>query len=660
MKPKVSIIVPVYNAEKFLHRCVNSILAQSLEQIELILVDDGSTDSSSKICDDYSAKDQRVRVIHKKNEGMGIAYNTGIKEAVGQYIGFVETDDWIEVNMYERLLECANKFDVDVVKSLYTEQRCDSVPKIVNKFGSSEVFYRKITDSGSVPLFYYHHPSHWSALYKTDFLKSNNIGFSTTEGASSQDIVFSWQVYLKMKSCCILPHSFYNYTVDNPFSSINQIEKTCFAAIKSHEWIQNWNFQEKVSPRMQEIEVKAIFIRFIKTFNAIKKTSVKFALTRKTSNIIKKYLPYIKFCRFSPSERKEVLSLTLHPFFYCFSKASFKNIKTRQLSVCSLFGIKIYERREDSSKICKRLFGIPYRKDVIQGEKKKFYLIGIPFASTIRDGNKKISKFIGIKFESEIIPKFANEVRMLQIITHANAISNTHSRTFLKYKNIYDGRDVVLIATGTSLNYFLPLKNCIYVGVNKAAFWPKVEYDYLFFQDFSHPQAYEIIDGISRCKKAKKFYGILQDIIRTDWIIPESSALKDDAERYYAISQWRFPPIRFTYDISSEALACPGSISFPAMQFILWTNPRRIYLVGQDNTSSYFDKSKSFVSPYSIACQLKGWKEMVKFIRIYYPNTEVISVNPVGLRGIFKDMYTKSYLSAHPDLKIPNENIIEP
>ena len=115
-QPKVSIVVPIYNVEKFLCQAVDSILNQSLKDIEIILVDDGSPDNCGKICDKYADKDPRVRVIHQKNGGLGSAYNSGIKAASGEYIGFVEPDDWIEPEMYEVLYNNAKKYNTDATK----------------------------------------------------------------------------------------------------------------------------------------------------------------------------------------------------------------------------------------------------------------------------------------------------------------------------------------------------------------------------------------------------------------------------------------------------------------------------------------------------------------------------------------------------------------
>ena len=112
--PKISIIVPVYNVEKYLRKCVDSILNQTFKDFELILVDDGSIDTSGKICDEYNLKDNRIKVIHKENGGLSSARNAGLDIAQGEYIGFVDSDDWIELDMYEELYKICKENDTDV------------------------------------------------------------------------------------------------------------------------------------------------------------------------------------------------------------------------------------------------------------------------------------------------------------------------------------------------------------------------------------------------------------------------------------------------------------------------------------------------------------------------------------------------------------------
>ena len=115
--PLFSIIVPVYNVEKYINKCIDSVLAQTFTDFELILVDDGSPDGCSAVCDDYAEKDSRIKVIHKQNEGLINARKSGLAIADGKYIGFVDGDDWIESDTYENFAEMIKKYEPDIVLS---------------------------------------------------------------------------------------------------------------------------------------------------------------------------------------------------------------------------------------------------------------------------------------------------------------------------------------------------------------------------------------------------------------------------------------------------------------------------------------------------------------------------------------------------------------
>ena len=114
-EPKISVIVPVYKVEKYLRKCVDSIINQTYQNLEIILVDDGSPDNCPAICDEYAAKDSRVRVIHKENGGLGDARNAGLDACTGEYIGFVDSDDWIDANMYSDMATMMEEKNLDVV-----------------------------------------------------------------------------------------------------------------------------------------------------------------------------------------------------------------------------------------------------------------------------------------------------------------------------------------------------------------------------------------------------------------------------------------------------------------------------------------------------------------------------------------------------------------
>lgn len=112
---KLSVIVPIYNVEKFLRRCIDSIINQSYSNLEIILVDDGSPDNCGKICDEYAALDNRIKVIHQANGGLSAARNIGIDSATGEYVAFIDSDDYIASNMYDEMISLMETNDLDII-----------------------------------------------------------------------------------------------------------------------------------------------------------------------------------------------------------------------------------------------------------------------------------------------------------------------------------------------------------------------------------------------------------------------------------------------------------------------------------------------------------------------------------------------------------------
>lgn len=186
---KISIIVPVYKAEQFLSRCVDSILAQTFSDWELILVDDGSPDNSGALCDAYAQRDSRIRVIHQPNSGVSAARNRGILESTGTYIGFVDSDDWIAEDMYDQMLSAAVSADADIVM-------CDDL--IVDEKGATKLetmhrlpgdcTLRKETMDPDLMLEFA--GAVWKCIYRADLIREKGISFP--EGLRfSEDRIFN-------------------------------------------------------------------------------------------------------------------------------------------------------------------------------------------------------------------------------------------------------------------------------------------------------------------------------------------------------------------------------------------------------------------------------------------------------------------------------------
>ena len=222
--PAISIIVPIYSVEKYLRQCLDSIVGQTLTDIEIILINDGSEDSSLVIIGEYAKKDGRIKVIDKPNEGYGKTMNRGLGVATGEYIGIVESDDWIEPNMYETLYEIAKTHDVEVVKSRFIpfddgtgkDKRCSRWP---------ECEAEQVFNPRQSPGIFFIQTSIWSAIYKREFLSDNGIRFLESQGASYQDIGFNFKVWAMADKVYLTKAQLVHYRIGHPSQSVKSKDK---------------------------------------------------------------------------------------------------------------------------------------------------------------------------------------------------------------------------------------------------------------------------------------------------------------------------------------------------------------------------------------------------------------------------------------------------
>jgi len=204
ISPILSIIVPVYNVEPYLNECLDSILQQTFVDFELILVNDGSTDCSGEICDLYSLKDKRIKVIHKINEGLGYARNTGVKIAKGKFISFIDSDDWIEKEMYEKLINIAitNLADIIAFDYLRTDANKEKDNHVITFFNNYEALLNLFENK----------KIHWivcDKVYSSHLFR--DLAFENVN--ILEDVLFTPQILLKAKKIIHFQSTFYNYRI---------------------------------------------------------------------------------------------------------------------------------------------------------------------------------------------------------------------------------------------------------------------------------------------------------------------------------------------------------------------------------------------------------------------------------------------------------------
>lgn len=220
MKPIISIIVPIYRVEQYLSKCIDSLLNQTFKDIEIILVDDGSPDSSPAICDTYKTRDERINVIHKKNGGLSSARNAGLSISHGKYIGFVDSDDWVEPNMYEEMYNFLVANDCDLVEcgiNLIYENKISKYSTKANELVSGrEALHRHLNiytrTNQTLP-----RTAVWSKLFKREFWDSNRF----PEGEIHEDYLLTCKALFEAKRVGLIHKGLLNHLTCNPTSIVN-------------------------------------------------------------------------------------------------------------------------------------------------------------------------------------------------------------------------------------------------------------------------------------------------------------------------------------------------------------------------------------------------------------------------------------------------------
>lgn len=211
MNKKFSIIVPVYNVEKYLRKCIDSILNQTYKNFELIIVDDGSTDCSGNICDEYKLKNENIIVIHKKNGGLSSARDTGISKVTGEYIIFVDSDDWIEPNTLEVLNNIVSKREYDMIiygifMDYYAKEvKTEEISLPTKSYNSVQRYLDEFEKYRISGLFGYV----CNKLYRSEVIKLNKIEFG--EYVYPEDVYFNFKVLPKCNNILVIENIFYHY-----------------------------------------------------------------------------------------------------------------------------------------------------------------------------------------------------------------------------------------------------------------------------------------------------------------------------------------------------------------------------------------------------------------------------------------------------------------
>lgn len=268
MKPRITIIVPVYKVEKYLEKCVESVINQTYKNIEIILVNDGSPDNCPYICDKYARKDQRIKVIHKKNGGLSDARNVGLDEAKGEYVLFVDSDDYIELNSCEKFIDIIGNKSPDIVvgnakrlennKIYYMKHRLNTGRHTINgkKFLETEL------KAGTMYM------AAWLNLYRKSFLLDNKLKFSV--GLLHEDEEFTPRAFLKADSVMSTDLDFYNYIIrENSITTRKNKIKNAEHLIKIYRSLGEI-YKDIQEPELRKMLNDSLVDKYLNTFQVAK------------------------------------------------------------------------------------------------------------------------------------------------------------------------------------------------------------------------------------------------------------------------------------------------------------------------------------------------------------------------------------------------------
>ena len=702
---EISIVCSVYNNEKYLEKCVDSILGQTLPDIELILIDNGCSDRSPEIIDNYAKKDHRVRVIHHlPGTSYGKSLNQGIALARGEYVGIVESDDFIHPDMYRKLYKKIKEFDADVCIAgfwVHVHGNNDG-----NNIHNRQIFSNsddtKLFSMYDYPFLMTCHQSMWAKLYRSDLIKK--IRFTETGGYI--DGLFIMEVFHATNRLIALKEPVYYYRFDNPnASNSNDRHDKSLMLILDH-----W---EKVRKFMKEM---GTYDRFKEEFYfAISKGGLRFY-----QNISPKYKKefFRKWRRFT----KDLVGDSSFKFKYYepwrkallekIIKNDYKGTLYESYTSHKFLSINFFEKFKNDNTVTINILGIPFFKRVNTPERKEKYLLGICYYR--KTGNYKFSwgvkrkkdassreiSFLGMPIFSktdsftkytiklftvpifcknkiaknnqalaytdhfsslnknlELIHRSSNMgIRQTYAAISAMQAAQTHPLLFSKYKHCFSDRDIVICGCGPTLLFYTPDKSRIHIGVNRAFEDERIEFDFLFAQD-QFPEGMDKINNY-RPGNCTKMYGWFcneraREIQKNIRRILPSSFYQGHALRYILEDLIKG---HWAVNIDLEPFGDFQGTVFSALQFACYTFPKRIFLVGFDCSSGHFVGSSS-KNTGGFAYQMDSWKQFKSFSQLTYPEIGIISINPVGLRGLFHDVYTQPFLNQHPEIRTSQTEI---
>jgi len=266
LEVKISVVMPVLNTAAYIRECMESLVNQTLREIEILCVDGGSTDGTREILEEYAKRDHRVRILEDTKGSTGYANNLGMEKAVGEYVAIVEPDDFVSLDMYERLYSVAKENYADVVRADYQvffgqgESR-----EYINKAIAAKGDYDKVLNPQKEQRLFKNDMSTWAGIYSRRLVREKKLCHNETPGAAYQDNGFWFLVMTHAERLCYTHVSGYRYRMDNPDSSVHNPGKQ-FAICDEYDFIEERLRREGIFRSFQSVYLWAKFIRYLSSY----------------------------------------------------------------------------------------------------------------------------------------------------------------------------------------------------------------------------------------------------------------------------------------------------------------------------------------------------------------------------------------------------------
>ena len=274
MEPLISVIIPVYNVESFLEKCIDSVINQSYKNLQIILIDDGSTDHSGDICDRYKNIDKRILVIHQKNQGLSVARNTGLNYSKGDWIAFLDSDDWLESDAYEVLYDIADKHQADISSCLSrncyygAEKPVASDSCNIFEYNDINSIVREIRKKERLRV------EVWNKLWKRELLE----GIRFIPGQVSEDIHFDRIAFIRAKKIVHIDRTLHNYLVGRPGSTNSSFKVARFCVFDEYdEFINDLELRgcQEAAQMIRSMAIRYLLNMYIESVDKKQTTEIK-------------------------------------------------------------------------------------------------------------------------------------------------------------------------------------------------------------------------------------------------------------------------------------------------------------------------------------------------------------------------------------------------